>query len=88
MPLVQRKQDSIFRGDDRYENRVLCAHKTFIEHGICLEAQVTQVGRQLAWQILVNLELHDALSGSKRSSCANSAAYASDAWTCSGLSDG
>jgi hypothetical protein len=40
-----------------------------------------KVGCQLAWQILVNLELHDALSGSRHSAYANSAAYAKDAWT-------
>ena len=39
--LVQRKQDSILRRDDCYQNRVLCARKTFIEHGIRLVARIT-----------------------------------------------
>jgi hypothetical protein len=37
-------------------------------------AQVAQVGHEFTGQILVNLELHDALRGSNLSSCASSAA--------------
>ena len=53
---------------------VLRAREALVEHDVRLVAKIAQVDGQLSRQVLLDLELHDALSGSKRSSCANSAA--------------
>jgi hypothetical protein len=73
---VGRKQDPSF-GESRFDDdRVLGSAKPLVAYRAGVVAQVAKVCCQFDRQVFVYLELHDALIGAKRSSWANSAAYA------------
>jgi len=72
--LVQRKENPLLSSHNLHQHRILRTGELLIEDGLRIMAQLAKVGHEFTGQILVNLELHDALRGSKRSSCANSAA--------------
>ena len=72
--LVESEQDPIGGEGGIHNCRIRCAAKSFAGDGIGIVAQDTKVPHQFNREILVKLELHIVRIGTRRSSCANSAA--------------
>ena len=72
--LVEREQDPIGGGGGIHNCRVCRAAKSFIGDRVGIVTQNTKIRHQFNREVLVKLELHMALIGTRRSSCANSAA--------------
>ena len=73
-PLVEREQDPIAREGGIHNCGVCRATKSFIDDCVGVVAQIAKIRRQFERKVLINLELHIARIGTRRSSCANSAA--------------
>jgi len=86
--LVEREQDPICSAAGIHDCRVRSAAESFIGDRVGVVAQAAKILRQLNREVLVKLELHIALIGTRRSSCANSAAYANAALMWSRRSEG
>ncbi|HYW42463.1 MAG TPA: hypothetical protein VE959_06375 [Bryobacteraceae bacterium] len=72
--LVERKQDPI-RSKGGIHNCWVCrAAKSFVDDRVGVVAQAAKIRGQFNWEVLVELELHIARIGTRRSSGANSAA--------------
>jgi hypothetical protein len=72
--LVEREQDPIGGGSGIHNCRVSRAAKSFVGDRVGIVTQTTKIRHQFNREVLVKLELHIALIGTRRSSCANSAA--------------
>src|SRR5208283_1786553 len=86
--LVEREQDPTGSAGGVHNCRVRSAAKSFIGDRVGIVAQAAKILRQLNREVFVKLELHIALIGTRRSSCANSAAYARAASMWSRRSEG
>ena len=72
--LVEREQDPI-GSKGRIHNCWVCrAAKAFVGDRVGIVAQAPKIRHQFNREVLVKLELHIARIGTRRSSCANSAA--------------
>ncbi len=73
-PLIEREQDPI-GGKGRIHNcRVCRTAKSFAGDRVGIVTQTAKIRHQFNREVLIKLELHSALIGTRRSSCANSAA--------------
>jgi hypothetical protein len=72
--LVEREQDPVGSKGGIHDCRVCRSAKSFVGHRVGIVAQATKIRRQFHREVLVKLELHIARIGTRRSSCANSAA--------------
>ena len=72
--LVEREQDPIGGAGGIHNCRVCGATKSFVGDRVGIVTQTTKIRHQFNREVLVKLELHIALIGTRRSSCANSAA--------------
>ena len=72
--LVEPEQDPIGSECGVHNRRVCLAAKSFAGDRVGIVAQAAKIGHQFHREVLVKLELHIALIGTRRSSCASSAA--------------
>ena len=72
--LIERKQDPIGNGGGINNYWVCRTAESFLGDCVAIVAQAAKIPHQFNWEILVKLELHNARIGTRRSSCANSAA--------------
>ena len=79
MPLSS-EQDPIGSKGSIHNCWICRAAKSFVGDRVGIMAQVSKIRHQFNGEVLVKLEPHIARIGTRRSSCANSAAYARAAW--------
>ncbi len=72
--LVEREQDPIGGERGIHYRRVRRTAKSFFGDRIGIVAQAAKIRHQFEREVLVEFELHRARIGTRRSSCANSAA--------------
>jgi len=72
--LVEREQDPIGGKGGIHNCRVCRTAKSFARDCVGIVAQAAKIRHQFNREVLVKLELHIARIGTRRSSCANSAA--------------
>ena len=72
--LVERDQYPIGGEGRIHDCRVCCAAKPFVDDRVGIVAQDAKIFHQFHREVLVKLELQNARNGTRRSSCANSAA--------------
>jgi hypothetical protein len=72
--LVEREQDPIGCDGGIHNCRILCALKSFVVDSVDIVAEAAEVRSQVNRQVLIKLELHVVRIGTRRSSCASSAA--------------
>lgn len=72
--LVEREQDPIGSKGGIHNCRVYRTAKSFVGDGVGIVAQAAKIHHQFNREVLVELKLHIARIGTRRSSCASSAA--------------
>jgi hypothetical protein len=72
--LVEREQDPIGRKGGIHNCWVRRTAKSFAGDGVGIVAQAAKIVSEFNREVLVELDLHIARIGTRRSSCANSAA--------------
>jgi len=87
-PFVQRQQDAIFSKRCGQNDQIGRSRQALVDDCVGVVARQMQIRNKIDRQVLVDLELHRTCKGISRSSCANSAAYASAASMCSGRREG
>src|SRR5450759_1332294 len=86
--LVEREQNPIGSKGGIHYCWVCRTAKSFFADRVGIVAQTAKIRHQFHREVLVKLELHNARIGTRRSSCANSAAYAKTALMWSARSEG
>jgi hypothetical protein len=72
--LVEREQDPLGSECGIHNRRVCRTTQSFADHRVDIVTQTAKICHQFNREVLVKLELHWARIGTRRSSCANSAA--------------
>jgi hypothetical protein len=83
-PFVERQQDATFSKRGGHNDQIGRSRQVLIEDCVGVVPGQMQLRNKIDRQVFIDLELHRTCKGISRSSCANSAAYASAASMCSG----
>src|SRR5712692_6495116 len=86
--LIHGKEGAAFVPYLFKNNRIAGSTKAFLDYRFSLIALRPEIGCDFGREVFVNLEVHSPSRGSRLSSLASSAAYATAASICSGLREG